>query len=100
MSVKACRFGPDNKCEVHMKRTLMLLLTGLCLVTAPAFAAPDQSPKKSSQQKKAKSQFTCEGKRYCKEMRSCAEARFYLEQCGVRRLDRDRDGIPCESICG
>ncbi|WP_394358055.1 excalibur calcium-binding domain-containing protein [Methylococcus mesophilus] len=22
-----------------------------------------------------------------------------LEQCGLSRLDRDHDGVPCESIC-
>lgn len=43
--------------------------------------------------------FTCVGKRFCREMRSCAEANFYLNQCGVSILDRDHDGIPCESIC-
>lgn len=43
--------------------------------------------------------FTCVGKRFCREMTSCAEARFYLTQCGVRRLDGDHDGIPCESLC-
>jgi deoxyribonuclease-1 len=32
-------------------------------------------------------------------MSSCAEARYHLEQCGNGRLDRDNDGIPCESIC-
>lgn len=44
-------------------------------------------------------QFVCGTKRYCKEMVSCAEARAYLK-CGLVRLDRDRDGIPCESLCG
>lgn len=43
--------------------------------------------------------FACGGKRYCREMTSCAEARFYLEQCGLSRLDGDHDGIPCESLC-
>lgn len=43
--------------------------------------------------------FTCAGKRFCREMRSCAEAKFYLNQCGVSRLDRDNDGRPCESLC-
>ena len=44
--------------------------------------------------------FSCEGKNsYCKSMRSCAEAKFYLEQCGAKKLDRDGDGIPCENIC-
>ena len=43
--------------------------------------------------------FACNGKRFCREMSSCAEARFYLRQCGVGRLDRDGDGVPCESLC-
>jgi endonuclease G len=41
----------------------------------------------------------CEGKKTCKEMSSCAEARFYLTQCGVNRLDGDGDGMPCEKLC-
>lgn len=41
----------------------------------------------------------CGSKRLCKQMSSCAEARFYLNQCGLDRLDRDGDGIPCESLC-
>lgn len=48
----------------------------------------------------AKQEYSCDdGKRYCKEMRSCEEAKYHLEQCGLSRLDRDKDGIPCESIC-
>jgi endonuclease YncB( thermonuclease family) len=43
--------------------------------------------------------FSCSGKRFCKQMVSCDEARYYLEVCGVYRLDRDNDGVPCESIC-
>ncbi|KAA2211355.1 thermonuclease family protein [Teichococcus oryzae] len=43
--------------------------------------------------------FSCGGKRYCREMSSCAEARFHLQQCGLSRLDGDRDGVPCESLC-
>jgi endonuclease YncB( thermonuclease family) len=41
----------------------------------------------------------CGAKRYCREMSSCAEARFYLQQCGVARLDRDGDGVACEDLC-
>lgn len=47
----------------------------------------------------AKSEFSCGEKKYCKEMSSCAEAKFHLNQCGERRLDRDGDGIPCENVC-
>ena len=41
----------------------------------------------------------CVAKKYCKDMDSCEEAKFYLLECGLTRLDRDSDGIPCESIC-
>ena len=34
-----------------------------------------------------------------KEMDSCSEAYYYLNTCGVGSLDRDKDGVPCESIC-
>lgn len=43
--------------------------------------------------------FTCAGKKTCKQMVSCAEATFYLAQCGVKSLDGDRDGVPCNSLC-
>lgn len=43
--------------------------------------------------------FTCAGKTKCGEMVSCAEAEFYLNSCGVSRLDGDKDGVPCESLC-
>ena len=44
-------------------------------------------------------EFKCGTKRYCKEMSSCEEARYYLEHCGLTRLDGDGDGVPCESLC-
>ena len=43
--------------------------------------------------------FACGRKTYCREMASCDEARFYLEQCGLSRLDGDGDGVPCEQLC-
>ena len=42
----------------------------------------------------------CGTKYYCGDMNNCAEASYYYKTCGLRRLDRDRDGIPCETICG
>ena len=42
---------------------------------------------------------SCGSKRYCKEMASCEEAKFYLTQCGLSRLDGDGDGVPCEKLC-
>lgn len=43
--------------------------------------------------------FECGMKRYCKEMSSCEEAIFHLQECGQSRLDRDGDGVPCETLC-
>lgn len=42
----------------------------------------------------------CEGGATCAEAGDCAKAKFYLEVCGVKRLDGDGDGIPCEKLCG
>ena len=61
------------------------------LLEAPQVEAP------AIQSRKAGSGFTCGGKSTCGQMNSCAEANFYLNQCGIYRLDRDRDGYPCES---
>jgi hypothetical protein len=41
----------------------------------------------------------CGDKRTCGEMSSCAEARHYLVDCGIGRLDGDGDGVPCEKLC-
>ena len=60
--------------------------------SSPAAGAPVAAPTASSG-------FSCSGKRYCKEMSSCAEAKFYLVSCGVKSLDGDGDGMPCEKLC-
>jgi endonuclease YncB( thermonuclease family) len=41
----------------------------------------------------------CLEKHSCGEMASCSEAMFFLQKCGLTRLDGDRDGIPCEALC-
>lgn len=85
---------------------ILTLLLAYCMATAPALAADppgrgqaaaaaktDKAPSKAAKQ-------ACGSKTHCKDMKDCAEARFYLENCGVSRLDNDKDGIPCESLCG
>lgn len=42
----------------------------------------------------------CGAKRHCSQMVSCDEARYYFSQCGIKRLDRDGNGVPCEALCG
>jgi len=62
----------------------------------------DKSKKSIShpvEEKSPKNKMECGTKSTCSQMSSCSEARFYLNQCGMDRLDRDHDGIPCEKIC-
>ena len=63
---------------------------------APLMASGPLTPRRSQ---RAEGSFQCGSKRVCRQMDSCAEANFYLNQCGLTRLDGDGDGIPCESIC-
>ena len=42
---------------------------------------------------------SCQDKYYCSQMQSCEEAQFYLNSCGIDRLDKDGDGVACESLC-
>lgn len=42
----------------------------------------------------------CGNKQSCREMDSCEEALYYLNQCGVKSMDGDGDGVPCErGVC-
>lgn len=58
-----------------------------------------KSAKKPIDKTASSSGFECGAKSTCKQMSTCAEANFYLNECGLSRLDRDHDGVPCESIC-
>ncbi len=60
----------------------------LCLLFVSMAYAVNTADKEAKKEPKQKAE------RY-----SCAEARFYLEECGLTKLDRDHDGIPCESLC-
>lgn len=66
-----------------MHKILIIILVALSLFSAET----------KKQKTEVKQEFKCEGKKTCKE------AMFYLRECGVSRLDRDKDGIPCETIC-
>ena len=43
--------------------------------------------------------YACGSKQRCAQMSSCDEAVFYLQHCGIKTLDNDGDGKPCESLC-
>jgi hypothetical protein len=63
---------------------------------APSFISPAQAAEDDDGPSGG---YACLGKRTCKQMVSCEEARFYLSQCGVRSLDGDGDGTPCNALC-
>lgn len=65
----------------------------------PALQAPVYTEQTTSNTQTSTSSFTCSGKTKCGDMISCEEARFYYTQCGVGRLDGDKDGVPCEDLC-
>jgi len=48
----------------------------------------------------ASGEFSCRPKKTCKKMASCEEAYFRLNECGQKPLDRDKDGISCETLYG
>lgn len=41
----------------------------------------------------------CGAKKTCGDMKSCDEAMYYLRRCGLTKLDKNHDGVPCESLC-
>jgi endonuclease YncB( thermonuclease family) len=47
----------------------------------------------------ANGELKCGEKSYCKQMSTCEEAMHYLNECGLSKLDKDSDGVPCESLC-
>lgn len=48
----------------------------------------------------AQSGYSCEPRRTCKLISSCEEAQWYLQNCSWGgKLDRDGDGVACETLC-
>ena len=43
--------------------------------------------------------FSCGAKKTCQEMASCDEAKHHFSRCGLKALDRDGDGVPCNGLC-
>ena len=43
---------------------------------------------------------SCNPRKTCTAIGSCEEAHWYLQNCSWgSKLDRDGDGVPCESMC-
>ncbi|MDD3883802.1 MAG: thermonuclease family protein [Gallionella sp.] len=48
----------------------------------------------------AEPDYRCGQRQRCSQMVTCDEAHYHLTRCGVRALDPDGDGLPCEALCG
>lgn len=78
-------------------RHLLIVATLFAVATLqPAAAEPEKSPAPSSAGRLAPN---CERKVTCGSLESCAQACGFYQQCQLGTLDRDDDGIPCESMC-
>ena len=82
-----------------MNKLLPFSFLVLLLLNTNVFADSSTTLNQPVNKIKDKSEFSCGKKRFCNKMNSCKEANFYLKKCGLKRLDRDNDGIPCESLC-
>jgi endonuclease YncB( thermonuclease family) len=58
-----------------------------------------QAHTKPTGEPSAVSDGTCRHKKHCAQMSSCDEANFYLAHCGVKSLDGNKNGMPCEELC-
>jgi endonuclease YncB( thermonuclease family) len=43
--------------------------------------------------------YLCGSKQHCGQIATCDEAHYHLSRCGVKALDPDGDGLPCDALC-
>lgn len=43
--------------------------------------------------------YRCGSRRHCAQIATCDEAHYHLTRCGVKELDSDGDGLPCDALC-
>ena len=65
-----------------------------------ASPASEQAPQTVQLDRSLTGGFSCGTKTRCSQMASCAEAEHYFLQCGLTTIDGNRDGQPCEQLCG
>lgn len=71
---------------------------GLILLLLVSGCGPDPSSSSSSSSNTTFA--ACGTKTTCSQMQSCSEAYYFLNTCGINRLDGNNNGVPCETICG
>jgi endonuclease YncB( thermonuclease family) len=96
----------SNKALIALQHEAMQVPRGLWAQSDPTppwewrkLHPSSQSVAASANDHAAASNASCGNKKHCSEMSSCEEAKYYLTQCGVKSLDGDGDGTPCENLC-
>ena len=85
-----------NILTTPIKSVMKTTVTKYCSLTAIYIQRPYKQIKTSGTSGTAGG-FICSDKTTCGQMGNYSEARFYLNTCGIIRLDGDKDGIPCET---
>jgi hypothetical protein len=78
------------------------MLAAIALVLLSTNPAPAGfSPARDFDGSQIAASYSCSPRKLCGAIGSCDEARWYLKNCSWGpKLDGDRDGVPCEKICG
>ena len=70
------------------------------VVTLELLGQPNAQIPWSEKEQRTVQSWTCSPRLKCTQISSCEEANWYLQNCSWGgALDRDKDGIPCESSC-
>lgn len=75
-------------CSTYTKTETNTACTNGCKVSVPTVPIATPTPK-----------YTCDCSKACEDISTCEEAYYQLNTCGCSARDRDKDGIPCESLC-
>ena len=74
--------------------TVLALLASGVATPSPMTPWPEAATERHAQA------YDCQPRRTCSQIGSCAEASWRLQNCPWGgRLDKDGDGVPCESLC-
>lgn len=86
-----------------MRKLHLPVIVMAALAFGPAMAKPVAAPadrEAVAEIIRLAASFSCTPRKTCKQIDSCEEAVWLLENCSWGgKLDRDSDGIPCESMC-
>lgn len=80
-----------------MRKVMFAAMIATVVLAPPLAAQPKNAQKPSAAQEVSPD--CSRAAVTCGALDSCAEACGFLRQCGLDKLDRDSDGIPCESMC-